>query len=109
MCLLRNLLSLSSLKKPFLGMHGSQRSLNLSPENKGVILSGDIPDAYNDATIDPALTPARISGRMPNSSNALSAPACANPRAPPPLRAIPILYCLFDWLCIFLFYVTNLV
>ena len=40
--------------------------------------------------LEPALTPATMSGFMPSSVRAFIAPAWAKPLAPPPLKATPI-------------------
>ena len=53
------------------------------------IASGESPAANNPPTIPPALVPVTISGRQPASISTRSTRICANPRAPPPLNAIP--------------------
>ena len=52
--------------------------------------SGLLPSAMNTPATAPMLTPAMISGLMPYSKSACSAPRCAYPFTKPPLRANPV-------------------
>ena len=66
-------------------------ALNFIDVKSGSISSSGTPAAYSTPTTEPAETPAMTSGFNPTSSIAFRAPTCANPRAPPPLNAIPSL------------------
>ena len=76
-------------KKPSFGTLSSARSLNDLSAKARIMSSTDSPAAYMQAMTLPALTPATTDGFMPHSSRAFSAPTWANPRAPPPLSAMP--------------------